>query len=345
MRIVPGNSRHLGSRKEQQDDFGFSDMGNPIFVRHGGVLAVVTDGMGGMAMGKEAGYAGKMTMLNEYQEKSVDESIPTALLRALFAANAAVVSLAKVSGKEKQVGTTLVAVVVHNGRLHCIAAGDSRIYLCRNRTLTQLNQDHVYGRVLDARAAQGEITTKEAMSHPDREALTSGLGWEPLDEVDQSESPLTLAEGDRVLLCSDGIYKTLLESEMAQILSGHPQQAADALIQAALSKHRPSQDNMTAVILAYDPDEPDTKTVLSAPGKQRRKPLLFSLMAVFLILTSLVAYMIYRWEDIRFQLPLLKKLIPAVIHPPAPYPATDPSTTNYKPPPETPEAPVDKPHQ
>jgi protein phosphatase len=343
MRIVPGNSRHLGSRKEQQDDFGFSDMGNPIFVRHGGVLAVVVDGMGGMAMGKEAGYAGKMTMLQAYQDKPVDESIPMALQRSLFAANAAVVSLASASGKENLVGTTLVAAVVHHGRLHWIAAGDSRIYLYRCRTLMQLTQDHVYGRVLDAQAAQGEISPEEAQTHPNRDALTSGLGWEPLGEVDQSDAPLTLVEGDRVLLCSDGIYKTLLESEMAQILSGHPQQAADTLIHAALSKHQPSQDNMTAVILACDPDDPDRATELPAPRKRRWKPLLPCLLAVFLIITGLVAYTMYWGGNNRFQWRLLQKPTTDVMEPAAPSPATDLPATGYKLPPATLEAPVDKP--
>jgi protein phosphatase len=345
MRIVPGNSRHLGSRKEQQDDFGFSDIGNPIFVRHGGVLAVVVDGMGGMAMGKEAGYAGKMTMLHEYQEKSVEESIPMALQRSLFTANAAVVSLARASGKENLVGTTLVAAVVHHGRLYWIAAGDSRIYLYRSRTLTQLTQDHVYGRVLDAQAAQGEISPEEAQSHPSRDALTSGLGWEPLDEVDQSEAPLTLAEGDRVLLCSDGIYKTLLESEMAKMLSGNPQQAADTLIQAALSKHQPGQDNMTAVILACDPDDQDRTTELPAPRKRRHKLLLFSLLTVFMVVMGLMAYVMYREVDVRLLVPWSEKLAPVAIDSPTPSTATDPPATDYKPPSATPEAPVDKPHQ
>jgi protein phosphatase len=48
MRIIPGNAQHLGSRKEQQDDFGFSDLDDVTFVNHAGVLAVVTDGMGGL---------------------------------------------------------------------------------------------------------------------------------------------------------------------------------------------------------------------------------------------------------------------------------------------------------
>ncbi|WP_169728907.1 PP2C family protein-serine/threonine phosphatase [Desulfatirhabdium butyrativorans] len=254
MHIIPGNCRHQGSRKEQQDDFGFSDMENPDFVRHGGVLAVVADGMGGLSLGKEAGYIGKTTMILSYQEKSVDESISRALRRSLLSANEAVVSLARKAGKKNQVGATLAAAVIHQNRLYWISVGDSRIYLCRNRVLIKLTQDHLYGRLLDVRAASGEIAIKEALFHPYRDALTSGLGWENLKEVNQNNTPLSLKNGDRILLCSDGVYKTLVENEIVQMLSGHPQQAAEALIKTALSKQLQNQDNMTAVIFGFERD-------------------------------------------------------------------------------------------
>lgn len=330
--MIPGNSRHQGSRKEQQDDFGFSDIDNPIFVRHGGILAVVTDGMGGMALGKEAAYVGKKTMLATYQDKSMDESIPDALHRSLFAANESVVSLAQDAGKENQVGTTLAAAVVHLDRLHWIAAGDSRIYLYRNQTLTQLTRDHVYGHLLDALAEAGEISPEEARSHPDRDALSSGLGWEPLDEVDQSETPVPLMEGDRIFLCSDGIYKTLSESEIANLLSGHPQQAADALIHEVLSKNRPGQDNMTAVILGRVPEGQTTIIELHSPKKRRGRPLLVGLLVVFLVLLGLVAVVRYQGDESGFRLPFLAKPSPAVTDLPGKVPALAPPVTGYEPP-------------
>jgi PPM family protein phosphatase len=296
MRIVPCASRHIGSRKEQQDDFGFSDINNLFFVRHGGVLAVLTDGMGGMAKGKEASQVGKLAMLQAFQDKAVDESISMALYRSLLSANAAVVSLAKESRLINQVGSTLAAAVIHHDRLYYIAAGDSRIYLYRKRVLSKLTMDHIYGRVLDSLAARGEISIDEAVNHPYRDALTSGLGWEKLEAVEQSQAPLPLEEGDRILLCSDGIYKTLTESEMTKMLSDHPQKAADSLIETAISKNLLNQDNMTAIILACELDKSAEKSKFSSSIKpnRRKKPLLFSLLTGFLILMGLLAYITFR---------------------------------------------------
>ena len=79
MLIIPGNAQNIGSRKEQQDDFGFSDIANNNMISHAGVLALLTDGMGGLSLGREAGQLAKITMLREYEKKSADESIPQAL--------------------------------------------------------------------------------------------------------------------------------------------------------------------------------------------------------------------------------------------------------------------------
>jgi len=303
MQIVLGACQHIGSRKEQQDDFGFSDIENLIFVRHGGVLAVLTDGMGGMARGKEAGYVGKMTMLQAYQSKSEDESISGALYRSLLAADAAVVSLGRESHMTNQVGSTLAAAVVHQDQLHFIAAGDSRIYLYRKRVLMQLTMDHIYGHLLDSLAARGEISTEAAVNHPFRDALTSGLGCEKLEEVEQSKAPLPLEEGDHILLCSDGIYKTLPETEIAQMLFGHPQKAAETLIEAVLSKNRSKQDNMTAVILSCSLNEPAINIEFPATIKQKRrsKPLAISLLTGILIFMGLLTFIILGGMDIDIQ--------------------------------------------
>ena len=76
MQIIPGNAQHIGSRKEQQDDFGFSDIDNVTFINHGGVLAVIADGMGGLARGREASLIAKQTMLQEYDRKIGKENRP-----------------------------------------------------------------------------------------------------------------------------------------------------------------------------------------------------------------------------------------------------------------------------
>jgi len=254
MRIIPGNAQHIGSRKEQQDDFGFSDMDNVAFVNHGGVLAVVTDGMGGLARGRQASLIAKQALLQEYDRKSIKKTIPQALVRALAVANARVVEMARQSGLEGQTGTTLAAAVINDNELHWVSVGDSRIYLYRRGELLLLTTDHDYGRQLDQEAALGQITPAEAAAHPQRQALTSYLGLRFLSEIDRNEEPLIIEVGDRILLCSDGLYKTVPEEEMVRFLDQAPQDAADGLIAATLARGKTNQDNVTVAILACELD-------------------------------------------------------------------------------------------
>ena len=252
MHTIPGNAQHIGARREQQDDFGFSDLDDCNFISHGGVLAIVADGMGGLAMGRDASRLAKQTMLEEYEAKAPEESIPEALRRALEAANSAVYELSRQTGQEGEVGTTLVAAVIKDHDLYWVSVGDSRIYLYRQEELCQLTTDHDYARELARMAEAGRITWEEASRDPNRRALTSYLGLPHLAEVDHCTQPVPLEEGDRILLCSDGLYGSLATGEMAALLETNAQESAELLIEAALTKQKASQDNLTVAILACE---------------------------------------------------------------------------------------------
>ncbi len=260
MKLWPGNAQHQGARDSQQDSFGFSDLDDRPFVAHAGFLGVVADGMGGMAHGGPASVAAVRALLHAYAAKADNESIPNALLRALRTANDAVVDLARAAGKPDEVGTTAVVVVVHNATLHWIGAGDSRAYLFRNGRLTQITADHVYGAELDAKVASGHLSEQQAYDDPDRNALTSHLGLERIRQMDRSVRPLPLFEGDRVLVCSDGVYRALSIEEMASPLADAPQRACETLIKRIAAKRIERQDNMTAIVIALDPDNVITGT-------------------------------------------------------------------------------------
>ena len=138
-------------------------------------------------------------------------------------------ALAEREGELDNAGTTLAAAVVHQQALHWIAVGDSRIYLYRAGRVTLLTADHVYARELDREVVAGRIAATEAAEHPQREALTSFLGMPDLDQVECNLQPVPLHPGDRVLLCSDGLYRNLGEAELAEELARpDPQAAASA---------------------------------------------------------------------------------------------------------------------
>jgi PPM family protein phosphatase len=248
--ITPGNAQHIGARTEQQDAFAFSDLTDHESVKKYGVLGVLADGMGGLRGGREASQAAVQTFLHTYLN-STFTSIEERLDDALFIANKAVYELSLQKELQGQMGTTLIAAVIKDQYLYWRSVGDSRIYLYRQQKLIQLTKDHIYGTKLDEKAAQGEITTEEALHHPERNYLTSFLGLETIPETNCQPNPLVLLPADRILLCSDGLYGRLNELEVIQALDLNPQKAADHLIQSVLKKQHPRQDNVTAAILGY----------------------------------------------------------------------------------------------
>src|ERR1700722_3768542 len=170
MKFSAGNSQHIGARQQQQDSFGFSDPSDKAFVRHGGFLGVVADGMGGMSHGQEASMAAVRSFLAAYQAKTPKESVVDALSRSLLEANRAVLGVVQ-DGSSAEAGTTLVAAVVLKEELYWISAGDSRIYWLHHNELTRLTADHVYAATLNRDVAQGRISRGEARNHPERASL------------------------------------------------------------------------------------------------------------------------------------------------------------------------------
>lgn len=296
MTIRPGNAQHPGAREYQQDAFAFSDLENADFVAHGGVLGVIADGMGGLARGGEAGQMAVRTFLHRYESKSAAEPIPVALAAALEQANIEVLNLARSTGEAGNVGATLVAVVVHDYRLYWTSVGDSRAYLLRGNQCEQLTLDHVYGAELDLKVANGSLTPDAARTDPDREALVSHLGKDRLTQVDRAVQPLSLEPGDRVFLCTDGLYRALDSKELVRRLAGNPQRGCEELVDMVVRQQLPGQDNLTAIALALDGDTSPTVALVntdaldarsgSLPAASHGRTLSLAVGAVFLAIAA-----------------------------------------------------------
>ena len=286
MKILPGNAQHIGRRAQQQDAFGFSDPGNSQFVAHGGVFAVLADGMGGHQLGDLASQTAVRVMREAYESKTPDESIPEALKRSLLEANRAVFRMAEENDVTGDAGTTLVAVVIFEQSLYWISVGDSHLYLLRKGNLSQLNTDHIYARELAEKVLQGEISQDEADTHPDRHALTSSLGGSHIHYIDESSSPCPLEPNDRILLCSDGLYNTLSDTEIVHALSGSAQEAAETLVEQVCAKDKANQDNVTVLLFDIHSESKPEKSITG------RKFWPHSGLLV-LILVSLLALLFY----------------------------------------------------
>ncbi len=237
-----GKVHNIGQRKSQQDSFGVTQAGD-------GLLAVVADGMGGLADGDKVSQKIVMTMLQDAARIRPGQQ-ENVLFEAVGHANREINAMLGSAGQYKS-GSTLVAVLTGREGFHWISVGDSRIYLYRNRHLIQLNREHNYETELLAQAVNGEISFEEVRTHPKRQGLTSFIGMGELKYVDGSRRRIALERGDKLLLMSDGVYNTLSEEDMGRILeeTEDVQEAAAIFEKRILEIQKAKQDNFTAVIL------------------------------------------------------------------------------------------------
>jgi serine/threonine protein phosphatase PrpC len=291
VQFLTANAQHIGSRPNQQDAFGFSDPNDDRLVRHGGFLSIVADGMGGLAYGDLASKMAVKAFLDSYRAKDESEAIADALERAAYAANEAVWMMAAQAGVAGDVGTTLVGAVAFGSTLYWVSVGDSAVYLLRDGKLSLLNTSHVYGRDLDARAARGEITVEQALGDPQRDALTSYIGKRELKLVDHNLNPIILEAGDRILLATDGLFKTLPEEEIAAVLSTEGSHAAEALVSRVIERKRDHQDNVTVVTVDAVNELPAAIGLPEAAGSAgaRRPRSMLPLVAAAVVVATLAA--------------------------------------------------------
>ena len=246
MKILLGGTQDIGKRKEQQDSFFISAPGFGHTEQTDWSLLVVCDGIGGASFGKEAAQIACETIKDFLLFKTEISDVPEALLQAAHYTNNEVVSFMVRKGVRTVGGTTLVAAVIKNDMLYWISVGDSHIYLLSDTGLKQLNEDHLYANALDAAVKEGKIDKAFADKHPRRDSISSFIGIWELKEI--SSGKTRLVPGTSVVLCTDGLYKTLNENEIIDAYDPDPQKWANVLIKATLEKNVPDQDNVTVAI-------------------------------------------------------------------------------------------------
>jgi PPM family protein phosphatase len=262
MSFLPGNAQHIGNRSSQQDSFGFGDLDDEEFLAHGGFVAVVCDGMGGMEHGDLASRTAVRYFLDGYHRKVPSESVPAALERSVREANDRVVEMAHELGAAESVGTTLVAAVLLNSSsnqkaMYFISVGDSGLFYVGEGGIQTVNRPHVFANILDSAVARGAMSKEQAQMHPERESLTSFIGVDVLEEIDRNLDPWPISDGDSILLASDGLFKTLSPEAILACLNGHPQRWPDALVARTLEQRYEYQDNVTVLSVTVR-DQPDT---------------------------------------------------------------------------------------
>jgi protein phosphatase len=241
-------------RKENQDS-GYA----------GPHLLVVADGMGGHAAGDVASSIAIGEMVTGAHD-ALDR-----LAEALRAANTELHEAVQRQPELQGMGTTVTALLRTGNKIALAHIGDSRAYLLRDNTLTQITHDHSFVQSL---VDEGRITEAEAEGHPQRSLVTRVLTGQRDDEPD-----LAIREthvGDRYLICSDGLSGFVAHDTIQEILlkARPPGATADLLVELALRAGAP--DNVTCIIgdivdLDKDQAPPTAQEVVGAAADRRAK--------------------------------------------------------------------------
>ncbi len=249
-----------GAREAQEDACAFASVARAgtvplrrqVAPRSETLLAVLADGMGGHVGGAEASRTACEGFLAAYEGS--DGAPRSRLAGALNASNRAISAALARDRSLDGMGCTLIGAAFTPDGLSWVSVGDSPLFLFREDKLYQLNEDHSLAPVLDRLAAQGQMTTVEAESHPRRHFLRAALTGSTIELVDLSTTVLPLRAGDWVVLASDGI-EVLSHDELADTLASHssggPEGLAQLILSAIEAKADPGQDNAT--VMAVQP--------------------------------------------------------------------------------------------
>lgn len=221
-------------------------------------LWVVADGMGGHSAGDVASGTVIDTLKGLKRPGSLSE-FTDAVEEALCEANT---KLREIAVKEDiTLGSTVVVLLGYAQYAVCMWVGDSRIYRYRGESLERLTQDHT---MVETLVEQGMLTAEAAEQHPQASLITRAVGAE--DQLYVDADIYEAEEGDRYMLCSDGLTKELSEEEMAEILAASEDtDKSVTLLQLALD--RGARDNTSVITVQLtEPSALDDKTIAPTHG-------------------------------------------------------------------------------
>ncbi|MBU6502039.1 MAG: serine/threonine-protein phosphatase [Burkholderiaceae bacterium] len=228
-----------GGRDKNEDRMGY------CYTRESG-LFVLADGMGGHPEGEVASQLALQIVSALYQKEArpIVKDAPAFLGGALMAAHHQIIRYASEKGMLDTPRTTLVAALVQGASAFWVHCGDSRLYLVRDGELLTRTRDHSY--------SEHQGTKPNNPVAMNRNILFTCLG-SPSKPMFDVTGPITLQQGDKIMLCSDGLWGTLDDSEIVRQLSQQPvSEAVPELVERALRSGGTRSDNVTVIALEWE---------------------------------------------------------------------------------------------
>ena len=255
MRFTAYQATRIGGRNYNQDRvaYAYSDQA---------LLLVLADGMGGHLHGEVAAHIAIQMFMRAF-EQAAQPRVPEPekfLGEIMRRAHEAIIHYARAKQLGGNPGTTCVAALVQGGQVCWAHAGDSRCYLLRDGKVAAVTHDHS---AVQQWADWGIITPEQMKTHPDRNKITNCLGGvEDMFYVESSPT-VPLQPDDVLLLCSDGLWGPLDETDITSAFSTAPLPVAlEPLVDKALRQGGARADNATAVVARWG----DTEEEQAAPA-------------------------------------------------------------------------------
>jgi serine/threonine protein phosphatase PrpC len=250
MRLIAYGKTDVGVARTKNEDYFCSEEDIGLFV--------VADGMGGHASGEVASRMAVEIILDHMSpslpgEKRMDSETAASFSKAtrmlasgIRRANKSIYETSQKDGGLKGMGTTVAAALIEGSNLSIAHVGDSRIYLVRDNALFRLTDDHS---LVSEQVKKGLITREEAELSDFSNVITRALGYEATVTVDLDE--LHVREGDRVLLCTDGLTRMVTDDFILSTVSSvdKPEEACKILIDTACAHG--GKDNITVVAIFF----------------------------------------------------------------------------------------------
>jgi protein phosphatase len=248
VQILTAGGTHIGTREYQQDALFVSESARFVKGESAMAFGVLCDGMGGMEKGEAASGLTVDTLVSDILQMDDHVNIPAFL-------EAEIIKLDELlTARCENSGTTLTACVIIGDLLYWASVGDSRIYILRKDEIVQVTRDHNYLLRLREDVISGKLTDEEANSDPKREALISYIGAGGVELMDVNKTPFQLENGDIVLMCSDGLNKSLSDERIKEIISehyGNIAEAANYLPLCAVDADAGPKDNISVILIQY----------------------------------------------------------------------------------------------
>jgi len=234
----------IGNRSTNQDRCTLIESINSV-------LICLADGMGGHPKGEIAAQMLMDTCTQAFTEARKPIPNPsTFLLDTMNQAHEQIIAFGKSHTPAIKPRTTAVAALIQDNTVYWAHAGDSRLYLFRDKKILSRTTDHSYVELL---RKQGAISSSDCATHPQRNYVTRCLGGNLLPVDFTHGKPTPLLPGDILLLCSDGLWGAVDNSSLVRgICTDRPlAERIENLVKRAETTAAPESDNITAIALQW----------------------------------------------------------------------------------------------